>query len=315
METITPQTLMEAIRYFADPKICLDFVASLRWPDGKPTCPECSGQEVSFISTRSLWKCKGCKKQFSVKVGTIFEDSALSLDKWLAAVWLIANAKNGISSYEIGRSLGITQKSAWHMLHRIRLAMQTGTFERQLDGEVEADETFIGGKAKFMHKSKRAERILGRGTVGKTVVQGVLERGGEVRVSVVPNQKKGTLQETVKKHVAPGASVFTDTLRSYDGLDKQYAHATVDHSAGQYVDGKVHTNGMENFWSLVKRCLKGTYIAVAAWHLYRYLDEEAFRFNERLGNDAERFVTVMKQIAGKRLTYRECAGELGSAEA
>jgi transposase-like protein len=158
------------------------------------------------------------------------------------------------------------------------------------------------------------ERIQGRGTVGKIVVQGVLERDGEVRVSVVANQKKGTLQAKVKEHVEPGASVFTDTLRSYDGLDAEYVHATVDHSAGEYVKGEVHTNGMENFWSLVKRCLKGTYVAVAPWHLFRYLDEETFRFNERLGKDADRFVQVMKHLAGKRLTYQECAGRLAGQE-
>src|SRR3984893_9366100 len=186
-----PSTLIEAIRYFSDLDVCIDFVAKLRWADG-PVCPRCGSVEHSYISTRRLWKCKGCKKQFSIKVGTIFEDSPLGLDKWLAAIWLIANAKNGISSWELHRAIGVTQKSAWHMLHRIRLAMQTGTFDK-LSGEVEADETFIGGKAKFMHSAKRAERIQGRGTVGKTVVQGLLERGGQVRVSVVPNQKKGTL--------------------------------------------------------------------------------------------------------------------------
>jgi transposase-like protein len=260
-----PQTLQDAIVHFSDPDVCLKFVAELRWPDG-PECPDCHGKALSFLSTRRLWKCKACKRQFSVKVGTIFEDSALRLDKWLAAIWMIANCKNGISSYEIHRALGITQKSAWHMLHRIRLAMQTGSFEK-MQGEVEADETFIGGKAKFMHSAKRAERIHGRGTVGKTVVQGLLERGGEVRVSVVPNQKKGTLQENVRRNVLPGAHVFTDTLRSYEGLSVQYVHGMVDHSAGKYVDGKVHTNGMENFWSLTKRCLKGTYVAVAPWHL------------------------------------------------
>jgi transposase-like protein len=239
-----PRTLLEAIRYFSDPDTCLKFVAELRWPHG-PVCPDCQCQELSFLSTRRLWKCKACKRQFSVKVGTIFEDSALGLDKWLAAIWLIANAKNGISSWELHRAIGITQKSAWHMLHRIRLAMQTGTFERQLDGEVESDETFIGGKSKFMHASKRAERIHGRGGMDKTVVHGILERGGEVRVQVVPNYKKGTIQENVRKHVAPGAHVFTDTLRSYRGLSPQYVHGMVDHSSGVYVDGKVHTNGLE----------------------------------------------------------------------
>jgi len=304
-----PRTLLEAIRYFSDPDTCLKFVAELRWPDG-PACPDCQSKEVTFLSTRRLWKCKACKRQFSVKVGTIFEDSALGLDKWLAAIWLIVNAKNGISSCEIHRAIGITQKSAWHMLHRVRLAMQAGNFEKPLSGDVESDETFIGGKSKFMHAGKRAERIRGRGTVGKTVVQGLLERGGEVRVNVVPNQKKGTLQGNVRKNVLPGAFVFTDTLRSYVGLSPQYVHGMVDHSAGQYVDGKVHTNGMENFWSLVKRCLKGTYVAVAPWHLFRYLDEEAFRFNERLGNDWERFWTAVSRIAGRRLTYKALTDNL-----
>jgi len=297
-----PQTLLEAIRHFSDLDTCLKFVAELRWPHG-PECPDCHGQEVSFLSTRRLWKCKACKRQFSVKVGTIFEDSPLKLDKWLAAIWLIANAKNGISSYEIHRALGVTQKSAWFMLHRIRLAMQTGTFLK-LDGEVESDETFIGGKSKFMHASKRAERIHGRGTVGKTIVQGFLERGGKVVTHVVPDQKKGTLQGNVRKHVMPGAFVFTDTLRSYMGLSPQYVHGMVDHSSGEYVRDRVHTNGMENFWSLVKRCLKGTYVAVAPWHLFRYLDEEAFRFNERHGKDWNRFVSVLGSIVGKRLTYK-----------
>jgi transposase-like protein len=312
----TPQTLLEAVRYFSDPDTCLNFVAELRWPDG-PACPKCQGKELSFLSTRRLWKCKACKKQFSVKVGTIFEDSALGLDKWLAAIWLIANAKNGISSWELHRAIGITQKSAWHMLHRIRLAMQTGSFAK-LRGDVESDETFIGGKSKFMHASKRAGRIQGRGPVGKTVVQGMLERGGQVHVKVVADQRKGTLQDNVREHVLPGSSVFTDTLRSYEGLDDAYVHGMVDHSAGQYVDGKVHTNGLENFWSLVKRCLKGTYVAVAPWHLFRYLDEEAFRFNHRGGKDGDkedgkRFLTVLSRIFGRRLTYRGLIGKLATA--
>lgn len=309
MENNLPQTLLEAVKYFADPDVCLKFTAELRWPNG-PVCPRCQAAEPSFISTRRVWKCKACKKQFSVKVGTIFEDSPLPLEKWLAAVWLIASAKNGISSHEIHRALGVTQKSAWFMLHRIRLAMQTGTFNRQLSGDVESDETFIGGKAKFMHAAKRDERIHGRGTVGKTVVQGILERGGEVRVEVVPDQKKGTLQGNIHKHVAPGASISTDALRSYVGLSTNYIHGMVDHAAGQYVNGKIHTNGLENFWALVKRCLKGTYVAVAPWHLYRYLDEETWRFNARHGKDGARFVRVLGRIVGKRLTYKELTGKL-----
>jgi transposase-like protein len=311
MNNSTPQTLIEAIRHFSDPEVCVRFVAELRWPEGKPVCPECGGMDHSYLATRRVWKCKGCKKQFSVKVGTIFEDSPLGLDKWLAAIWLIANAKNGVSSYEIHRALGITQKSAWFVLHRIRLAMQAGTFQK-MTGTTEADETYIGGKAKNMHKARRERLIQGRGAVGKSIVMGLLERHSEskpsrVKAKVVPNAKRGTVQAEVRAHVEPGSEVFTDALRSYNGLDDQYVHDVIDH-AESYVRGKVHTNGMENFWSLLKRTIHGTYIHLAPWHLDRYLDEQTMRFNEREGNDGDRFRQVTAGIAGKRLTYKTLIG-------
>lgn len=239
-----PGTLQEAILYFADPDNCVDFLAQLRWPDGI-TCPKCESKKVSYLSTRRVWKCKECKKQFSVKAGTLMEDSALGLDRWLAAIWLIANAKNGVSSYEIGRSLGVTQKSAWFLLHRIRLAMQTGTFKK-LSGEVEVDETFIGGKARNMHKSVRAKKIKGTGGSGKTAVMGLLERHGEVRTKVVPNVRRRVLHNEVQQHVEPGACLFTDALPSYTGLETDYTHNVINH-AEEYVRGNVHTNGVENF--------------------------------------------------------------------
>ncbi len=300
-----PQTLIEAIRYFADLDVCTEFVASLRWPDG-PVCERCGGAEQSYLRTRRLWKCKACKRQFSVKVGTIFEDSPLGLDKWLPAVWLIANSKNGISSHELGRSLGITQKSAWFMLHRIRLAMQTGSFDK-LDGTVEVDETFIGGKARNMHKRTRAEKITARGPKDKTAVLGMIERGGRVRAEVVPNVKRRTLQGHVRDAVEPGATVYTDALRSYSGLERDYDHEVVDH-AERYVDGQVHTNYMENFWSLLKRGLNGTYISVQPFHLFRYLDERVFAFNERGLTDLGRFTLVLGRIADHRLTYAALTG-------
>lgn len=305
-ENRLPTTLLEAIRYFGDVEVATQFVADLRWPSG-PVCPNCGGVEHSYLSTRRLWKCKECKKQYSVKVGTIFEDSALGLDKWLPAVWLIANSKNGISSHELGRSLGVTQKSAWFMLHRIRLAMQTGTFDR-LDGEVEVDETFIGGKARNMHKNVRARKIRGTGGKDKTVVVGVKQRGGEVRASVVPDTKRPALVSHVEQNVEPGASVYTDTHRSYITLRGKYAHQTVDH-AEKYVDGQVHTNGLENFWSLLKRGLNGTYVSVEPFHLFRYLDERLLAYNLRELSDYGRFVTVLKAAAGRRLTYAELTGK------
>jgi len=246
-----PTTLLEAVRYFADEDVCLAFVANLRWPDGVK-CPRCDSERHSFLSTRRIWKCLDCRKQFSVKVGTIFEGSPLSLDKWLPALWMIANCKNGISSYELARALGVTQKTAWFMLHRIRLAMQTETFGK-IGGEVEVDETFIGGRARFMHQNKRREKIKGTGPMGKAAVMGLLERHGEdghstVRAKVVPNTRKKTLGPHVREHVEPGAAVFTDALPSYNDLSADYVHQVIDH-AESYAEGRVHTNGMENFWS------------------------------------------------------------------
>jgi transposase-like protein len=300
-----PDTLLDAIRYFADPDVSLNFVADLRWPDGV-ACPVCAFTDVSFLSTRRIWKCRSCKKQFSVKVGTIFEDSPIGLDKWLPALWMLANCKNGVSSYEIARALGVTQKTAWFMMHRIRLAMQTGTFKK-LSGTVEVDETFIGGKARNMHADKRAERIKGTGGSGKTVVMGLLERHGEVRTFVVENTRGKTLQPRVRQHVEPGSELHTDALASYAGLRPEYVHKFVDH-AECYVKDNVHTNGLENFWSLLKRGIKGTYVAVEPFHLFRYLDEQARRYNERKRTDGQRFVSVLRNVVGRRVTYGQLTG-------
>lgn len=296
--------LLEAIRYFSDLDVATEYVAKLRWPQG-PVCPRCGGLEHSYLTTRRIWKCKACKRQFSVKVGTIFEDSPLGLDKWLPAVWLIANSKNGISSHELGRALGVTQKSTWFMLHRIRLAMQSGTFSK-LSGIVEVDETFIGGKARNMNARTRARRNLG-GTRGKTTVVGMIERGGRVRAEVVPNTSRDTLQPRVRNAVESGASVYTDAALHYSGLRADYDHRVVDH-AMRYVDGQVHTNVMENFWSLLKRGLHGTYISVEPFHMFRYLDERVFTFNLRDLDDYGRFSAVLAAVSGRRLTWAQLTG-------
>lgn len=308
-----PKTLQEAIVYFPDLDRAHAFAMILRWPDGMVTCPRCESQEHSYVSTRHLWFCKGCKKQFTLKVATIFEDSPLGMDKWMTAVWLLVNCKSGISSYEVARDLGITQKSAWFMMHRIRAAMKSGTF-RKLSGEIEADETFIGGKARNMHIDKRQRRITGTGGKDKTAVMGILERGGEVRTVVVGSRRKKTLQAEVRKHVEAGAALYTDALLSYDGLAGDYAHQVVDHAV-QYVDGRVHTNGLENFWSLLKRSISGTYASVEPFHLFRYLDEQSFRYNSRKEQeDADRFRAVMGSVGGRRLTWKELAGQNNSPE-
>jgi transposase-like protein len=301
-----PKTLLEAVRYFSDLDVATDFVAKLRWPHG-PTCPRCSSLEHSYISTRRLWKCKACKKQYSVKQGTIFEDSPLGLDKWLPAVWLIANSKNGISSHELARALGVTQKSTWFMLHRIRLAMQAKTFSR-FAGEVEVDETYIGGLARNMHKDVRKRKITGTGGKNKTMVLGIRHRDGQVRAAVVPDNSRRTLYPHVYEHVEPGSAVYTDTHQSYHGLGKDYSHATIDH-AEKYVDGRVHTNGLENFWALLKRGLHGTYISVQPFHLFRYLDERVFTYNLRELDDFGRFASVLRTALGRRLTWAELTGQ------
>lgn len=311
-----PVTLMEAVRHFADPDVTLKTMVELRWPEGVH-CPTCGRHDVRFIATRRLWECKEKhpRKQFSAKVGTIFEDSPLGLDKWFVAIWVIANCKNGISSYEVAKAIGVTQKSAWHMLHRIRVAMKVGGFEK-MSGVVEADETLIGGKAINMHAHKRKK--IAPGQASKTIVMGVLERGGEksasrVRAIVVKNTRAATVQRTIRENVTPGSTLYTDSMPSYQGM-REYKHDFVNHTV-EYVKGQVHSNGIENFWSLLKRSLKGTYISVDPAHLLAYCDEQAYRFNARKGSDIMRFREVLGSVTGKRLTYKELTGHADATPA
>jgi transposase-like protein len=314
--TPEPTTLQEAIVYFSSPDNCREYLVAQRWPNGV-TCPKCGSKDVLFLSKYNRWKCREGhpSPQFTLKTGTIMEDSPIGLDKWLMAMWQVVNSKNGISSCEVHRAIGITQKSAWFMDHRIRFALGLGP-GKKLSGQVEADETFIGGKARNMHADKRAEKITGTGGADKVAVMGILERGpktvgSKVRVKVVDNTKKKTLQSEIRQHVLAGSAIFTDALASYNGLD-EFQHEVVDHAV-EYVRGEVHTNGMENFWSLVKRGLKGTYISVEPFHLFRYLDEQVFRYNNRKMNDGDRFGIVVRAIVGKRLTWDQLTGKLDGA--
>jgi transposase-like protein len=286
-------------------------MSALRWPDGVVKCPICGTDRVHFLANQRRWKCSGKheRRQFSIKVGTIFEDSPIGLEKWLPATWLLTNCKNGISSYELAKDLGVTQKTAWFMLQRIRLAMQKGAFWTKLEGEIEADESYIGGLARFMHKDKKA-KITGTGGSGKAIVMGLLDRNTkEVRVMHIPDTKRETLHAKVREHVAPGSDIFTDEWVSYQGLDRDYVHNVINH-AETYVKGNIHTNGIENFWSLLKRGLKGTYVSVEPFHLFRYLDEQAFRYNNRKTDDGNRFARTLSQTTGKRLTYKQLIGKV-----
>jgi transposase-like protein len=307
-----PKTLQEAIIYFSDPDRAFEYAKRFRWPDGNVVCPRCGKAKHSFLKTRRLWFCYECKKQFSLKLGTVFEDSALGLDKWMTAFWMLVNCKNGVSSVEIHKAIGVTQKSAWFMLQRLRLAIRDDFFGSKLGSgpnrEVEVDETFIGGKARNMHKSRKA-RLTGRIDDDKAVVVGFIERGGRVRTQIVDKRRKHNMQPLVREHVEAGAALYTDALKSYIGLDSDYEHQVIDHAI-EYVHGRVHTNTLENFWCLVKRGLHGTYISVEPFHLFRYLDEQMFRFNNRKNmNDGQRFTLAMSQIGGKRLTYSELTGK------
>ena len=315
MKSEFPETLQETISYFSDEENAFQFVRAMRWEDGIATCPLCGSKESYVLAARRMWKCKGCAKQYSVRLGTIFEDSPIKLGKWICAFWLIVNAKNGISSYEVHRALGVTQKTGWFMLQRIRLAIQNGSIVK-IGGHVEADETFIGGKARFMHKGTR--KAKGTGPVAMTPVMGLLERTTAKRASrvilkVVDTTRKAELQGQVRDYVLKGSEVHTDALKSYEGLADDYTHNVIDH-AECYVRGHVHTNGLENFWSLLKRTIKGTYVSVEPFHLFRYLDEQAFRFNERKDNDQGRFLKAIAGVIGKRLTYANLIGQ-GAQEA
>jgi transposase-like protein len=324
--TVNPKTLQDAIQYFSDEQVCIDAVARMRWPNGAQ-CPDCwtpggdKGRNPYYLKTQKRWKCRDCRRQFSVKVETIFEDSPVPLQKWLPALWMLISCKNGVSSYEIHRALGVSQKSAWFMLHRLRLALKTEAFVFKMGGKdsggVEVDETFVGGKVKNMHKSRRAR--FGGGITGKTVVQGMFDRDlRQVRASVVPNTKRETLQNQVLNNVRYGTKVYTDDAVPYDGLKHKFIHEIVNHTE-EYVRGQVHTNSLENFWSLLKRNLKGTYVAVEPFHLERYVDEQVFRFNNRATkdnplNDSDRFLLALSQVSNKRLTFAELTGKNGASQ-
>lgn len=307
------ETLLQAIQHFADEDVARDYVANLRWPTGEKACPKCGSiSDHYWLPSRKAWKCRDCRKLFSVKVGTIFEGSPIKLSKWLPAMWMLANCKNGISSYELARMLGVTQKTAWFMLHRIRLAMQDGDFNEPMSGEVEADETYIGGKAKNMHRARKKRIIKGTGGHDKVAVMGLLERPrgaphSLVRTRVLSEVTQRALQGYIRENVEGGADLYTDRHRGYFGLSKHYMHDVIDH-ASEYVRGRVHTNGIENFWSLVKRAIHGTYVSIEPFHVTRYLDEATFRFNTRKANDGQRFVRLVKDVVGKRLTYSELTG-------
>jgi transposase-like protein len=315
-----PKTLLEAIAFFNDEQVCIDAVAAMKWPDGQPRCAHCHSRDPYYLATQKRWKCRKCKKQFSVKVGTIFEDSPISLQKWLPAMWLLCNCKNGISSWEIHRALGVTQKTAWFMLQRIRLALKRDNAAKlggKKGGPVEVDETFVGPNLRKMHGARRLKLQQGEVAQTKAIVMGMLDRDlRQVRAKVIPNVKREVLQQEIIEEIERGSTVYTDRYPAYDhlGAVQEYVHETVNH-VDEYVRGEVHTQGIDNFWSLLKRGLKGTYVAVEPFHLDRYVTEQIFRYNNRATKDnpltdSDRFLLALSQVTGKRLTYAELTGKV-----
>ena len=323
----SPKTLLQAIQHFSNEQVCIDTVAAMRWPNGV-TCAACGAEKPYYLKAAKRWKCRECRGQFSVKVNSIFEDSPISLTKWLPALWLLVNCKNGISSYEVAKDLGITQKSAWFVLQRLRLALKARQFWVKMGsndgGEVEVDEAFFGGKTSNMHKSRKLRIQRQKNEIpawkseqayyGKTAVVGMFDRESrQIRAKVIPNTKRETLQAEILDNIEHGSAVYTDQAVAYDNLKEKFIHETVSHVT-EYVRGQVHTNCLENFWSLTKRSLKGTYVAIEPFHLDRYLDEQMFRFNNRATkdnplDDSDRFLLALSQVANKRLTYAELTGK------
>jgi hypothetical protein len=313
---VEPKSLQEAILYFASPANCREYLVARRWPDGV-TCPKCDSTNVLFLEKYNRWHCreKHPAPQFTLKTGTVMEDSPIGLDKWLAAMWMIANSKNGVSSWEIHRNLGVTQKSAWFILHRVRLAMKSDNEEKMGgNGPIEVDETHLGPKTQKMHRAKRLQMHNER-RERTAIVMGMLDRESrQVRAKVVPNVRRETLQNEILNQIEGGSTIYTDGAPVYDNLaTRNYVHETVNHIE-EYVRGQVHTQGIENFWSLLKRGLRGTYVAVEPFHLDAYVDEQVFRYNNRATkdnplNDADRFALVASQIVGKRITYDELIGK------
>ena len=306
-----PKTLTAAIRYYSNEQTCIDAVAALRWENGKPVCPKCNTAEGErkhyWLAAQKRWKCYSCRKQFSVKVGSIFEDSALTLDKWMISLWMLVNCKNGVSSYELHRATGMGQKAAWFVLQRLR-HMLNETSTAKMEGTIQIDECYIGGHPLNMHTSRR--RKIGQRD-HKTAVMGLIEMGTprQVRAHVIPNAKRETLQKAILEHVGFGATLHTDSAPAYDRVDTRYVHEQVNHMV-EYVRGNVSTQAVENFWSCLKRTLNGTYIAVEAMHMDKYLAEQCYRFNNRIGmNDGDRFVKALAQVGGKRLTWNELTGK------
>lgn len=306
MERVAPktqpfETLMQMMAAFPNEQAAVDHFTAIRWKNGA-YCPTCGSTKIYHFSDKRTHKCGDCRKRFSIKVGTIFEDSKIELRKWMMAVWLVTSHKKGIASTQLAKDIGVTQKTAWFMLHRLRHAAATKSFNTPLRGEIAVDETAIGGLEKNKHASKR--KHAGRGLIGKTIVMGLVEKGGEIRAGVIANVDSRTLHRVINAHVEPGSTVVTDQHRGYRGLSAEYDHQTVNHGIGEYVKDGFTTNSVESLWSLFKRQYHGTHHYISPKHLDRYIIEMTYRLNRRLMGEGERVNSLLENASG-RLTYKE----------
>lgn len=297
------KNLIEATQYFSDKQRCIDYLTKIRW-NGNATCTHCKHDKIYELKgATKRYKCASCRKQFSATKGSIFENSPVSLQKWFVAIYLMTSHKKGISSLQLSKDISVTQKTAWFMLQRIRFALETHTFSAPvMTNTVECDETYIGGKNKNRHASKKVANAQGRSTKDKTPVFGLVERNGRVVAMKVKSTTKEEIHPIISNHIVEGAKVMTDEWTAYKGLDARFNHAIVKHGEGIYVVGDCHTNTIEGFWSLLKRGIVGIYHQVSVKHLDKYVDEFEFRYNNRTLTEYEKFESMLS-LSGKRLTY------------
>lgn len=293
--------IIDFLDYFKDEQTCREYLEEIRW-NKNPFCPHCGNMEVFRYKDGRLFKCKACRQQFTIKVGTIFEDSKIPLQKWFLAIFIVTAHKKGISSVQLSHDIAVTQKTAWFMLQRIRYALNRRADAGKMDGTVEVDESFFGGQDKFKHKSKKLAR---EGKSDKTIIMGLIQRDGRVITEKIPSVHSWILQPIVRKYVKINSTVVTDSFRGYDGLHVGYDHGVVKHMFGEYVRGNYHTNTLEGFWSLVRRGFYGIYHSISDKHITKYLDEFSFRYDLRNRSQVERFGNMLLLSDNKRLTYKE----------
>lgn len=294
------KTLPQMFAAFPTEQTAIDHLTALRWANGKfcPLCGNADEKKIGTLAGTNTHKCYACRKRFSIKVGTIFQDTKLPLRTWFAAIWMITNHPKGIASTTLATDLGITQKSAWFVLHRLRHAARTDSFNAPLSGEVEVDETFVGGREHNKHASKKTGNKRGHSVELKTVVMGLVQRGGEIRAGVIDNVRAGTLRPIVERNVAKGATVFTDEHQGYNDLRHNYDHQRVNHRKGEYARGTATTNAVESLWALFKRQYHGTHHFISPKHMDAYLNEMTFRLNRRDLDKGQRVNGLLSQIEG-----------------